>query len=65
MEVKRSSYTSEDRALFKQAAEAFFAGRSGEVPCDVCKAPIEFRTEGAIVKHTCRCGKFNGVLKTF
>ncbi len=62
--VSRSPLTAKDRDLFKQAAEAFFAGRSVEVVCDVCETKIAFKSEGAIIRHDCECGKFKGVLKT-
>ncbi|WLQ15718.1 hypothetical protein O5O45_07295 [Hahella aquimaris] len=58
-----NNYTDSDREIFKKAAEDFFAEKPATVSCDKCLAVIRFEYEGTIVKHSCDCGKFSGVLK--
>jgi hypothetical protein len=65
MNTKQQKLEPKDLQLFKQAGEDYFAGRPPTVQCDVCHAPLRFVRDGTIVRHSCNCGKFDGVLKVF
>lgn len=50
--------------IFLKAAEEFFANGTSNVICDACRGPIVFtRISESVVKHECRCGRYNGTLR--